>query len=59
MIIIAVNRFVIIVNFRNHFVNKLTEIFQFRCHPKELKYTAAIAQNHQQTVLTNLQYYRT
>jgi hypothetical protein len=29
MIIIAINCFVIIVNFRNRFVNELTEIFQF------------------------------
>jgi len=29
MIIIAINRFVIIVNFRNRFDKALTEIFQF------------------------------
>jgi len=30
MIIIAINRFVIIVNFHNRFNKALTEIFQFR-----------------------------
>jgi len=30
MIIFAINRFVIIVNFRNHFDKVLTEIFHFR-----------------------------
>jgi len=29
-IIIAINRFIIIVNFRNHFDKALAEIFQFR-----------------------------
>jgi len=30
MIIIAINRFIIIVNFHNHFDKAITEIFQFR-----------------------------
>jgi len=30
IIIITINRFIIIVNFRNRFAKALTEIFQFR-----------------------------